>query len=68
MRTTLPANAVNCGPDLVGFRDSAGEITHVRRDELNDELLELYSDPEALRVFNQSVEDFRDGRFVDFVF
>lgn len=68
MRTVLPDNAVDCGDVFVGFRDSAGEITHVRLDELNDELLELYSNPEALRVFNQSVEDFRDGRFVDFVF
>lgn len=68
MRAALPENAVDCGPELVGFQDSAGEITHVRRDELNDELMELYTNPEALRVFNQSIEDFRKARFVDFTF
>lgn len=65
MHATLPKNAVDCGPVLVGFRDSAGNITHVRREELDSENLELFSNPEALRVFNLGLEDYREGRFVD---
>lgn len=53
------------GPELVEFLDSEGVPTYVRREDLNNELVELYSNPEALRAFNQSIEDFRAGRFVD---
>lgn len=61
---TTPENQEET-PELVEFLDSEGVPTYVRREDLNDELLELYSNPEALRTFNLGIEDFRAGRFVD---
>lgn len=68
MHATLPKNAIDCGPVFVGFRDAAGNITHVHRDELNTELVSLYSDREALAAFNESMEDFADGRVEKYEF
>ena len=67
MSTTLYKNATECG-DLLAFKDSAGRISYVNKADMNSELEDIYTDPEVLRVFTDSVEDFADGRFVSFTF
>ncbi|MDK8536802.1 hypothetical protein [Corynebacterium propinquum] len=41
-------------------------MTWVQQDEVDETNNELFSDPNALAQFNDGLEDFADGRFIDF--
>ena len=70
MALTLSDNATTCGDqkEYVAFRDSRGEYTYVLHEELDNENMEIFSNPDVLTVFKNSIEDYLDGRFVDFEF
>lgn len=70
MALTLSDNATTCGDhnQYVIFRDSHGKNTYVLREELDHENMEIFSDPDALAVMHDSIEDYLDGRFVEFDF
>ncbi|MER0087337.1 hypothetical protein ABRP86_01085 [Corynebacterium sp. KPL3927] len=65
MSNTLHKNAADCGK-MLAFSDSTGRVTHVAKEDMNQDIELLYSNPDALRVFRDSLEDYADGRFVDF--
>lgn len=67
MSATLYKNAFDCG-EMLAFKDAAGRISHIKKADMNREIEEIYSNPEALRVFNESTDDYADGRFVEFEF
>ncbi|APT91870.1 hypothetical protein CPHO_01940 [Corynebacterium phocae] len=67
MSKALYGTAVVSG-DRLAFRDSAGKVSYIAKQDMNSDIEVIYSDPEALRVFNESLEDYADGRFVDFEF
>ncbi|TYR15426.1 hypothetical protein [Corynebacterium urealyticum] len=64
MSNTLHKNAVDRG-EMLAFSDSAGRVSHVAKDDMNQDIEIIYSNREALRVFRDSLEDYADGRFVD---
>ncbi|MCK7675908.1 hypothetical protein [Corynebacterium pygosceleis] len=61
----LTPNAKICG-DLIGFTDSKGRVNYIRKEDMDEETALLHGNPEALTVFNDSMNDFADGRLVDF--
>lgn len=65
MSQLLAANARQQG-DCIGFQDAHGRMTWVQQNEVDETNSELFSDPDALARFNDGLEDFADGRFVDF--
>lgn len=65
MSQLLAANACQQG-DCIGFQDARGRMTWVQQDEVDETNNELFSAPNALAHFNDGLEDFADGRFVDF--
>ncbi|OFR92565.1 hypothetical protein HMPREF3011_08910 [Corynebacterium sp. HMSC074C04] len=65
MSATLYKNSFDCG-EMLAFRDAAGRISHVHKEDMNSELATIYSNPEVLSVMNDSIDDYLDGRFTDF--
>jgi len=65
MSDTLYKNATDCGETLA-FSDSEGRASYVAKKDMNQDIELIYSNPDALRVFRDSLEDYADGRFVDF--
>lgn len=65
MSNTHYKNAVDCGK-MLAFSDSAGRVSHVAKEDMDQDIEIIYSNPDALRVFRDSLEDYADGRFVDF--
>ncbi|MDK4232808.1 hypothetical protein [Corynebacterium accolens] len=65
MSNTRYKNAVDCGK-MLAFSDSAGRVSHVAKEDMDQDIEIIYSNPDALRVFRDSLEDYADGRFVDF--
>ncbi|MFD8879368.1 hypothetical protein [Corynebacterium xerosis] len=67
---TETANMFRCDQEgkLLGFKDASGRVTHVYRDELDDETMTIVGNPEVLTIFRESLDDFLDGRIVDFDF
>lgn len=67
MSNTPYENAVDCGKTLA-FSDSADRVSHIAKDDMNQDTGLIYSNPESLRVFRDSLDDYANGRFVDFEF
>lgn len=67
MSNTPYENAADCGKTLA-FSDSADRVSHVTKDDMNQDIELIYSNPESLRVFRDSLDDYANGRFVDFEF
>jgi len=65
MSDTLYKNATDCGETLA-FLDAEGRVSYVAKKDMNQDIGLIYSNPDALRVFRDSLEDYADGRFVDF--
>ncbi|WP_018297292.1 hypothetical protein [Corynebacterium lubricantis] len=70
MALSLSENSTTCGGhnQYVKFQDANGDFIYVLREEVDDENMEVFSNPDSLAVLNESIEDFLDGRFVDFDF
>lgn len=65
MSDTLYKNATDCG-EMLAFSDSEGRVSYVAKKDMNQDIELIYSNPDVLRVFRDSLEDYADGRFVDF--
>lgn len=50
MSNTRYKNAVDCGK-MLAFSDSAGRVSHVAKEDMDQDIEIIYSNPDALRVF-----------------
>lgn len=50
---------------MLAFSDSTDRISYVAKDNTNQDIELIYSNPDALRVFRDSLEDYANERFVD---
>lgn len=64
MSSTLYKNAVDSG-QVLAFSDSADRVSYVAKDDMNQDIELIYSNPDTLRVFQDSLEDYANGRFVN---
>lgn len=64
MRSIPYKNTVD-SEKMLAFSDSADRISYVEKDNMNQDIELIYSNPDALRVFRDSLEDYADERFVD---
>ena len=64
MSSTLYKNAVDSG-QVLAFSDSADRVSYVAKDDMNQDIELIYSNPDTIRVFQDSLEDYANGRFVN---
>ena len=65
---TVPANAVVCPQhdQCVTFLDDRGRAHCIAADDLDSDTLAAFSDPHALAVIMDSLDDYAAGRFTLF--
>ena len=64
MSSTPYKNTVD-SEKMLAFSDSTDRISYVAKDNMNQDIELIYANPNALRVFRDSLEDYADERFVD---